>query len=117
MAHQLIEAIEKDQMKESAADIQVGDTVRVSQLIVEGKKQRTQRYEGVVIKVQNARSRQRFTVRKIVDKIGVEKAFMTHSPLVQDIEIVKRASVRRARLFYLRDRVGTKATRLKTKED
>lgn len=115
MINQLITDIETAQMKPDAPSVRTGDTVCVSQLIVEGKKQRVQKYEGTVIKVQNTRSRERFTVRKIVDKVGVEKSFLTHSPLVQKIDILKRASVRQSRLYYLRDRVG-KATRLKTKD-
>ena len=112
----IIEAIEKKQMKPNVADVQVGDTVIVSKVIIEGKKQRIQKYEGVVTGTQGIRSRLSFTVRKIVDGIGVEKTYLLHSELVPEVKIVKRAKVRRARIDYLRDRIGTKATRLKLRD-
>ena len=115
MAHQLITEFEKTQMKESVAECNVGDTVRVAKVITEGKKTRTQRFEGIIIKMQGTLSRKSITVRKIVDGVGVEKTFLLHSPLVPEVEILKRGIVRRAKLHYLRDRVGDKATRVKTK--
>ncbi len=111
----VIEAIEKLEMKESIPEVNVGDSVRVSIVILEGKKQRIQKFEGVVVKTTGRLSRLSFTVRKIIDKIGVEKTFLLHSVLLPDVEILKRGKVRRAKLNYLRDRVGVKATRVKTK--
>ena len=109
----IIEEIEKKMMKKDLPSVNVGDTVVISQEIVEGKKKRIQKFEGVVIKRQNTRQRTSVTLRKIVDKIGVEKSFMLYLPLVKNIEVTRKGKVRRARLFYLRDRVGKKATRVK----
>lgn len=98
------------------ATYNVGDSIRVYQIIKEGKKERVQRFEGVVIARRNKNNiKEVVTVRRIVDKIGVEKTFLLQSPLIQKIEVVRKAKVRRAKLFYLRDRQGTKATRLKAK--
>ena len=121
-----IQEIEKDQMKKNVPSVSEGDTVVVSKIITEGKKSRIQKYEGVVLKKQNTRSRTQITVRKVVDKIGVymknlktqllvvEKTFLLHSPLVEKIEVIKRGKTRRARLYYLRKRTGKKATRIKS---
>jgi large subunit ribosomal protein L19 len=117
MSGTLITEIEKSQMKEEIPALKVGDTVRVANLINEGKKQRTQYYEGLIIKIQNKYSRQSITVRKICDGVGIEKSFLVHSPLVKDIAIIKQGIVRRARLHYLRNRIGVKATRVKTKRN
>lgn len=117
MTHQLIQDFEKSQCKESAPNVNVGDTVIVHKIIVEGKKQRTQRFQGTVIKLKGSSSRKSFTVRKIMDGTGIEKTFLLHSPLVPKVEILKRAKVRKAKLYYLRDRVGAKANRLKVKEE
>jgi large subunit ribosomal protein L19 len=116
MTVQLITEIEKSQMKDNVPSLNVGDTVRVAKLIVEGKKQRTQYYEGLIVKMANKYSRESITVRKICDGIGIEKTFLIHSPLVTDIKVMKRGLVRRARLNYLRNRIGVKATRVKTKK-
>ena len=91
--------------------------VRTEIVIMEGKKQRVQRFQGTVIKIKGSLSRKTFTVRKIIDGVGVEKSFLLHSPLVPKVEVLKRAKVRRAKLYYLRDRVGAKANRLKVKDD
>jgi large subunit ribosomal protein L19 len=112
----IIEAIEKEQMKESLPELNVGDTVRVSKTIVEGKKKRTQKFEGTIVKIQGSNASKSITIRKIMDKIGVEKAYLLHSPLLTNIEIIQRSKVRRSRLFYLRERVGAKANRLKVKK-
>jgi large subunit ribosomal protein L19 len=112
----IIEAIEKEQMKESVPSLNVGDTIRVSKTIVEGKKQRTQKFEGTIVKITGSNSSKSITIRKIIDKIGVEKAYLLHSPLLTDIEIIQRSKVRRSKLYYLRDRVGAKANRLKVKK-
>ncbi len=117
MTHPVIKKFEESQLKESVADIQVGDTVIVHKVIMEGKNQRTQRFQGTVIKLKGSLSKKSFTVRKIIDGVGVEKTFLLHSPLVPKVEVIKRAKVRRAKLYYLRDRVGAKANRLKIKED
>ena len=106
---------EKGQMKDDVPYLATGDTVNVSQMIVEGKKKRIQKFEGVILKIQGKYSRQSITVRKVVNQIGVEKSFLIHSPLVPEINVLKRGKVRKARLFYLRDRKGSKATRIKTK--
>ena len=115
MNQKLIQEFEKSQLKGHVEHVREGDTVRVSKVIVEGKKKRTQRYEGSVIKVQSNLSKRTIYVRKIVDNIGVEKSFLLNSPLV-DVEVLSRGVVRRSRLFYLRDRLGSKARRIKKKE-
>ncbi|MEK9658195.1 MAG: 50S ribosomal protein L19 [bacterium] len=109
----IIDDIEKKQMKPDLEPVDVGDTISVSKTIVEGKKKRIQKFEGVVIKKQGRLSRETITVRKVIDGVGVEKSFLLHSPLVPAYKIVKRAKVRRAKLFYLRERLGVKASRLK----
>lgn len=117
MTHPLIKKFEESQLKESVADVQIGDSVVVHKVIMEGKKQRVQRFQGTIIKIKGSLSKKSFTVRKIIDGVGVEKSFLLHSPLVPKVEIIKRAKVRRAKLYYLRDRVGAKANRLKVKEE
>ncbi|RAP31279.1 50S ribosomal protein L19 [Candidatus Marinamargulisbacteria bacterium SCGC AG-343-D04] len=117
MTHKIIEDIEKSQLKESVEDIQTGDTVIVHKVIMEGKKQRIQRFQGTVIKKKGSLSRASFTVRKIVDGVGLEKTFLLHSPLVSKVEIVKRSKVRRSKLYYLRDKIGAKANRLKDRTE
>ena len=114
MATKLIQELEKSWERQDVADVSVGDTVSVGWTIVEGKKKRVQRFEGIIIKATGARSRRSITVRKIVDKNGVEKTFLLHSPLLADINVISKGNVRRARLYYLRDRIGAKATRVKT---
>ena len=96
--------------------ISVGDIVCVSKIIEEGKKKRIQRFEGTVIKCQGSNVRQSFMVRKIMTGGGVEKTFLLHSPLLKNIEIIQQSKVRRAKLYYLRGRVGAKANRLKKRE-
>jgi large subunit ribosomal protein L19 len=112
----ILETIEKEQMKDDVPIINVGDTVIVSKIITEGKKQRTQRFEGIVVKKQGQYSKQSIAVRKVIGQVGVEKTFLIHSALVPEIKILKRGKVRRARLHYLRNRIGVKATRVKTKD-
>lgn len=114
----IIEEIEKSQLKtEGLPQINVGDSVNVSTTIIEGKKKRIQRFEGTIVKIQGALSRMSFTVRRVIDRVGVEKSFLLHSPLVTEIKIVRRGKVRRARLNYLRERVGVRATRVKAKDN
>ena len=109
----VIKAIEYEQLKNAIPEIKVGNTVRVHVRIKEGNKERIQVFEGIIIKVQGGWVNQTFTVRKTSYGVGVEKTFLIHSPLVEKVELVRVGKARRARLFYLRDRVGKAA---KTKE-
>tara|TARA_Y100001968_G_scaffold333937_1_gene401420 strand:+ start:13483 stop:13977 length:495 start_codon:yes stop_codon:yes gene_type:complete len=115
-AYQIIEEFEKSQQKEKLPQIYVGDTVKVGVRISEGNKQRVQPYEGVIIAKRHGGLNQTITVRRIFQGIGVERVFMVHSPQVASIKVERRGKVRRAKLFYLRDRVG-KATRVKQRFD
>ena len=115
-AEQLIRAFEQAQQKSDLPDIYVGDTVRVGVRISEGNKERVQPYEGVVISKRHGGLNQTITVRRIFQGIGVERVFMLHSPQVASIKVERRGKVRRAKLFYLRERVG-KATRVKQRFD
>ncbi len=108
----IIKEIEKEQLKSEIAEFSVGDTVKVHNRIVEGEKSRIQIFEGTVIKRQNGSNRETFTVRKISNGVGVEKTWPLHSPNVEKIEVVRKGKVRRAKLNYLRDRVG-KAAKVK----
>ncbi len=110
--NEIIKNIEAAQLKANVTDFNVGDTVRVSAKIKEGNRERIQVFEGTVIKRQNGGVRETFTVRKNSNGIGVEKTWPLHSPAVESIEVVRRGKVRRAKLNYLRDRVG-KAAKVK----
>ena len=110
----IIRNIEAEQLKENAPEFHVGDTVKVYGKIKEGNRERIQVFEGTVLKRQGGGSRETFTVRKTSNGIGVEKTWPLHSPNVERVEVVRRGKVRRAKLNYLRDRVGKAA---KTKED
>ena len=112
----LIEEFENEQLKKELPEIYVGDTVKVGVKITEGNKERVQPYEGVVIAKRNGGINQTITVRRIFQGIGVERVFMLHSPQVASLKVERRGKVRRAKLFYLRDRVG-KATRVKQRFD
>ena len=105
----IIREIEAEQMKENAGDFAVGDTVKVYGKIREGNRERIQVFEGVVMKRQNGGNRETFTVRKTSNGIGVEKTWPLHSPNVEKIEVIRRGKVRRAKLNYLRNRVGKRA--------
>ena len=105
----IIKKIEAAQMKETIDEFRVGDTVRVSAKIKEGNRERIQVYEGVVLKRQGGGARETFTVRKTSNGVGVEKTWPLHSPTVESIKVVRRGKVRRAKLNYLRDRVGKRA--------
>ena len=105
----IIKNIEDAQLKAEVTPFNVGDTVRVSAKVIEGKRERIQVFEGTVIKRQNGGAKETFTVRKLSNGIGVEKTWPVHSPIVTDIKVVRRGKVRRAKLFYLRDRIGKKA--------
>jgi len=109
---EIIKAIEAEQLKADAPVLNVGDTVRVHGKIKEGNRERIQIFEGTVIKVQGGSNRATFTVRKTSNGVGVEKTWPVHSPNVEKVEVVRRGKVRRAKLFYLRDRVG-KAAKVK----
>ena len=112
----LIEGFENEQLKKELPEIYVGDTVKVGVKITEGNKERVQPYEGVVIAKRHGGLNQTITVRRIFQGIGVERVFMLHSPQVASLKVERRGKVRRAKLFYLRDRVG-KATRVKQRFD
>ncbi len=107
--NEIIKKIEEEQLKENVPEFEVGDTVRVHNKIKEGNRERIQVYEGTVIKKQGGSNRETFTVRKISSGCGVEKTWPLHSPFVEKVEIVRKGKVRRAKLFYLRDRVGKSA--------
>ena len=108
----LVAQVEAKEMKKEVADVHIGDTVKVHMRIVEGEKERIQVIEGVVIKMRGGGARKTLTVRKISFGIGVERIFPIHSPRVEKIDIVKRAKIRQAKLYYLRELRG-KAARLK----
>lgn len=108
----LIRSIEVEQLKANVDDFNVGDTVRVHNKIREGNRERIQIFEGTVLKRQNGGARETFTVRKNSNGIGVEKTWPLHSPSVDRVEVVRKGKVRRAKLYYLRDRVG-KAAKVK----
>ncbi len=109
----IIKSIEHEQLKSKIPDLKIGNTVKVHVKIKEGNKERIQVFEGIIIKVQGSGVNKTFTVRKISYGVGVEKTFLIHSPLVEKVELVRVGKARRAKLFYLRDRVGKSA---KTKE-
>ena len=115
-ASNLIKQFEDEQLKKELPEIYVGDTVKVGVKITEGNKERVQPYEGVVIAKRHGGINQTITVRRIFQGIGVERVFMLHSPQVASLKVERRGKVRRAKLFYLRDRVG-KATRVKQRFD
>ena len=116
MSFSILQKIGDAQKKQAVVDVRSGDTVKVTQKIKEGEKFRSQVFEGVVIRVDRKESHTaRITVRKIASGVGVEKSFLIHSPLVEKIEIVKRAKVRRNNLSYLRERSG-KSARLAAKD-
>ena len=109
----IIKSIEHEQLKSKIPELRVGNTVRVHVRIKEGNKERIQVFEGIIIKKQGGGLNATFTVRKISYGVGVEKTFLVHSPLVEKVELVRVGKARRAKLYYLRDRVGKSA---KTKE-
>ena len=108
----LIKEVEKQNLKEGLPNFSPGDSVKVYVKVVEGGRERTQAFEGVVIRRQGSGARETFTVRRVTFGIGVERIFPVHSPSVTRIEVVKRGKVRRAKLYYLRKRTG-KAARIK----
>ena len=113
MSQQLIDAIERRQIKESVPEFRVGDTVRVGVRVVEGNRECVQEFEGVVIRRRSGGINENFTVRRIASHgVGVERTFLLHAPRVESIKVMRRGKVRRARLFYLRGLTG-KAARIK----
>ena len=110
----IIKSIEHEQLKNKIPDLKIGDTIRVHQKIKEGNRERIQVFEGIIIKKQNGGVNATFTVRKLSYGVGVEKTFLVHSPLVEKVEVVRVGKARRAKLYYLRDRIGKAA---KTKEN
>ncbi len=112
--HPLVQSIEQAQLKQNVPSFAPGDTVVVQVKVKEGERERLQAYEGVVIAKKNRGLNSAFTVRKISNGVGVERVFQTHSPVVAGIEVKRRGAVRRAKLYYLRDRTG-KSARIKEK--
>ncbi len=112
----VIDQIEKENMKESLPEFNIGDTVRVGVRIKEGDKSRIQVYEGVVIARKNGGIRETFTVRKISNGVGVERTFPIHSPIVANVEVIRKGKPRRAKLYYVRDLTG-KAAKIKSADN
>lgn len=112
----MIDQIEFEQLRVDVPEFGPGDTVRVHTRVIEGGKERIQVFEGTVIGRKDGGLRSSFTVRKISHAVGVERTFMLHSPRIARIEVIRRGSVRRAKLYYLREKVG-KATRIKERQD
>ena len=110
----IIRAIESEQLRKDLPDFNVGDTVRVYVKVVEGNRERLQAFEGIVIRKKNGGIRETFTVRRLSYGVGVERTFPMHSPKLDKIEVIRRGRVRRAKLYYLRERKG-KAARVKEK--
>ncbi len=110
----LTDLVEKTQLKDDVPDFGPGDTVKVHVRVVEGNRTRTQVFQGVVIAIRGAGASESFTVRKLSFGVGVERSFPMHSPIIEKIEVATRGDVRRAKLYYLRDRVG-KAAKVKEK--
>jgi len=108
----VIRAIEQQQIREDLPLIEVGDTVKVWYRIIEGNRERTQPFQGIVIRRHGAGNRETFTVRKLSFAVGVERTFPVHSPKIEKVEILTKGAVRRAKLYYLRDKIG-KAARVK----
>ena len=114
MNHPIIDELEKPYMEKEVPDVNPGDTVRVFVRIVEGNKERIQAFEGTIIKKHGAGINKTITVRKVFQGVGVERVFLLHSPRIDKISIIRRGDVKRAKLYYLRERSG-KATRIKEK--
>ena len=108
-ASEIIKNIEAEQLKADAPQFSVGDTVKVFGKIKEGNRERIQVFEGTVIKKQGGSNRETFTVRKLSNGVGVEKTWPLHSPNVEKVEVVRKGKVRRAKLYYLRDKIGKDA--------
>lgn len=111
----IIKSIEQAQLKDNVPEFKVGDTVQVNYRIIEGSRERIQAFEGTVIKRQDGSINETFTVRRLSYGVGVERTFPVHSPRIAEIKVLKRGKVRRAKLYYLRDRQG-KAAKVKEKK-
>ena len=109
MNSEIIRQIENEQLKENIPQFRIGDTVRVYARIKEGNRERVQMFEGTVVRRQNGGIRENFTVRRVAYGVGTEKTWPVHSPIIEKIEVVRKGKVRRAKLNYLRDRVGKSA--------
>ncbi|KRQ86964.1 50S ribosomal protein L19 [Caloramator mitchellensis] len=109
----LIRAIEAEQLRNDLPSFNVGDTIKVHVKVREGNRERIQVFEGLVLKRQNGGVRETFTVRRISYGVGVERTFPVHSPIIDKIEVVRRGKVRRAKLYYIRKKIGKAATRVK----
>lgn len=110
--NEILRAIEAEQMRNDLPEFHVGDTVKLHVKVKEGNRERIQMFEGTVIKRQNGGLRETFTVRRVAYGVGVERTFPVNSPIIEKMEVTRRGKVRRAKLFYLRDRVG-KAAKVK----
>ena len=110
--NEILRAIEAEQMRNDLPEFHVGDTVKLHVKVKEGNRERIQMFEGTVIKRQNGGLRESFTVRRLAYGVGVERTFPVNSPIIEKMEVTRRGKVRRAKLFYLRDRVG-KAAKVK----
>ncbi|CAN5752614.1 50S ribosomal protein L19 [soil metagenome] len=108
-----VDVVERAQLKHDLPDFRPGDTVRVHVRVVEGERERVQTFEGIVIRRRGSRLSETFTVRKISFGVGVERTFPVHSPMISGIDVVSHGHVRRAKLYYLRSRVGKRATKIK----
>ena len=108
-----IDLVERPHLRADLPDFRAGDTVRVHVRVVEGERERVQVFEGIVIRRRGSRLSETFTVRKISFGVGVERTFPVHSPMIAKIEVMSRGHVRRAKLYYLRSRVGKRATKIK----
>jgi large subunit ribosomal protein L19 len=108
-----VDLVERAQLKDDLPDFRPGDTVRVNVRVVEGERERVQTFEGIVIRRRGSRLSETFTVRKISFGVGVERTFPVHSPMISGIDVVSHGHVRRAKLYYLRSRVGKRATKIK----
>ncbi len=113
MSQEIIRSVEASQLKTELPQFQVGDIVKVKVLIREGKKERTQAFEGMVIALRGGSVNRSFIVRRIFQGVAIERTFLLHSPKVTEVKVMRKGKTRRSKLFYMRKLVGTKATRLK----
>ena len=113
MNFNLIRELEQEQIKPGRPEFRTGDSLRVHLKVKEGNRERIQLFEGVVIRHQDGLLNERFTVRRVTNGVGVERIFLLHSPMIDKVEVIRLGKVRRARLYYLRDRIGSRATRIK----
>jgi large subunit ribosomal protein L19 len=111
------DVVERPYLKDDVPDFSPGDTVRVHVRVVEGERERIQVFEGIVIRRRGSKLSETFTVRKVSFGVGVERTFPLHSPMIAKIEVASRGDVRRAKLYYLRERVGKKATKIKERRE